>query len=322
MLDRLLSFLGLGLRPPAPSLPRIPESQLLELFRAAGLDWSRSVDVLVDEYGATPFGEHSSAVYLPPTTALTPYPIRFYVRFPGMHDHCPPSQYCADIAIHGDAAANLRAVREALDDLLGGGADDATSNSIGQKWEIGVFRIAVAVWPRRLNSADTRTDAFLTVTSRIPHAPPDDSLRAIASLSDGEVLSTAPRTPAGWVWHLSRENFATRRNPPGCFDSIDDVRPLLWQDTATDRIGITGRDVSFCFSRSGVRSLEVLDEPPDRSPWCSRGIEILLQRRGGGVNRVTLGQAGCHMNNWSAADPTALARELAAFWNVPSAARL
>ncbi len=174
------------------------------------------------------------------------------------------------------------------------------------------------VWPRKWNSPDTRVDAFLTLTSSVPHAPPDESLHSVPGLATDDVLAT-PDLPPAWSWYLSRGNFTTRLNPPGVFDAIDDAQPMIWRDPAHDRVGITGREVSFAFLRNDVNRLEIKDEPPDRSPWCARGIEVLIRRKDGATSRVALGDAGCHMNDWAQADPSQLLARLAGFWNVPLA---
>lgn len=318
MIERLFSFLGFGARPESRDSPRITEAALLDRLRPAAIDWSRSVDDLRREFGVAPCGKNSQAVYLPPTTALTPFPLRFYVRIPGTVDHCPPQSYCADVDVHGIAQANFSAVREPLDDLLGGSTDDSASNTLGRKWTLGTLTVRACVWPRRLNDSDTRVDAFVTLASSVPHAPPDESLRNVPTLTP-DCLLDAPALPPGWGWNLTISNFTTRRNPPGVFDTLADGAPLIWRDPAHDRFGITGHDVSFVFARSDVSRLEVRDEPPDRSPWCSRGIDVVLRRMDGSISRVPLGDAGCHMNDWSQADPSRLTDRLAEFWGLPPA---
>lgn len=297
----------------------VSEAEFLERIGPAGLDWRRTVDELCDLYGTQAISEHASATYLPATTILTSMPIRFCVRLPTAHDHRPPEEYGADVDAVGDAERNFDWLIGDLSPLLGSGSCCATSNTMGRAWELGALRVRAVAWPRRLNGSDARPDAHLTIRSSVPRDPPDESLRSVAALDESSRVAALNPLPPGWLWHLRRENFATAANPAGVFEAMVGASPILWRDDATGRIGLSGAAVSFVFPRSAVTSLGLRDQPPDRSPWCSRGIEVLLRRKRGGITRVALGDAHCHMNDWSIADPTDLARRLAAFWNVPTA---
>src|SRR6185369_3082349 len=152
MFKRLLAFFTVAERDeslwPTARSERPDEAALLSQLNAAGLDWRRSVESLraADTFGISK--PIQNAIYLPPTTALTPFPIEFYVR-PGYGqlDQCPPNEYTADIDLYGDAICNFRAVGDSLIKLLGNGRRESTSNAINLVWEFGDLRAILIAWP-------------------------------------------------------------------------------------------------------------------------------------------------------------------------------
>ena len=322
MFKRLLAFFtGVesdeSLWPTARSF-RPDEAALLSKLDAAGLDWRRSVESLraAETFGfAKPI---PSAIYLPPTTALTPFPIVFYVR-PGYGqlDQCPPHEYTADIDLHGDAIRNFHAVGDCLIKLLGNGRRESTSNAISLVWEVAEIRAILIAWPPHMDVSNKHPRVLLRLISRIPRTPPDESLRGVPGLGSDSYLNLKSRLPTGWSWELTRENFAAVRNPADAFREIDPDRPLIWRDQSTDRFGISGREVSLAFSRGQVAGVAADDEFPDRGDGGQRGIAMMLSSTGSGADRIRLGAVRTSLEEWHLMDLSPVIKELAGFWNVP-----
>lgn len=331
---RLLSFFGFGRRggDARDSRLKLTDDEFLRRVRPGGLDWSRSVDELQAAYGVAPC-ETTQAVYLPPTTVLTPFPIRFFIRVPGMLDPYPPTTYTADIDLHGDAKENLHAVGGPLTDLLGkSNYPNASSNVIGMGWKLGVFTLELFAWPRHLNKPDTRTGAWLKVSSGVSHCPPDDTLLAVPGLPAADRLRLPPAPPQGapgWrlspTWPLTRANFTARQNPPGAFDACDDANPLIWRDAAAGRVGVSGRTVSLAFDRARCIELQEHHLSPGRGNYGYRDLDIVFSKRefvagapphGAGISWAECCQVNLARVVWDG-DITPLTETLAAFWNLP-----
>lgn len=296
-----------------PAAATISPAELLDVLRAGGLDWSRTVETLYLEYGSAPY-QSGQAVFLPPTTALTPFPVAFHVRVPSESDVSPPRTYDAEIDLHGDAMLNFHSVVTALTERLGRPERRNWSVNIDERsWTVGELTLSAVVFPPRRNKPGTSPAVRLTITSAVPHNPPDDSLRAVAALPPADRLHWSRLPPARWAWPLTRENFAARLNPPGLFDSVDNARPLVWRDESRGRIGVTGRAVSLVIERERVTALEQHHLSPGRTGEGVRTLELAVATRVSPRSLLLLARV-----DWrESVDP--LATALAAFWTLPLA---
>jgi len=326
MFKRLLAFFTVAERDeslwPTARSASPDEATLLAQLKAAGLDWRRSVESLRAEDTFDIANRIPNAIYIPSTTALTRFPIQFYVR-PGFGqlDCSPPNEYTADIDLHGDAIRNFCAVGDSLIELFGNGRRESTSNAISLVWEIGDIRAMLIAWPPHMDASNKHPRVLLRIASRIPRTPTDESLRDVLGLNSDCYLNLTCRLPTGWVWELARENFAAPRNPVDAFRDVDSSRPLIWRNPSTDRFGISGREVSLVFSKGKVLGVAADDDFPERGGHGQRGIALMLSPPHAGADRIRLGSVWTSIEEWHAMDLTPLIEELAGFWSISKISR-
>lgn len=304
----------------------LSEQQFLDLLAPAGIDWRLTTAEVAERCGSSNYYNWVDVAYLPPTTALTPFPLRFHVPLrEDAWDDCVRT-YSADFNDHRNARHNFDAVAGGVSAVLGPGERGQSSNCHGMSWTIGTISVRVHAWPPELNQRtrnviweadpDSRHMATIHVESAVPRWPADESLSRVAALPASDRLDLAALHPSiadgAFDWSVGPGVFSARPNPPG-LELFDGATPLIWRDAGSARVGITVRAATLPLQADRLIMLQSFVASRARG----LGYAMLSLRHNTSLGKprtLTLATGGPS----SGEAIERLASELGRFWNVPT----